>query len=249
LRTLAARIAPDEAAIDAALARAQLQEAAAVITAHSHYDHAMDAPIVARRLGAVLIGSASTANIARGLGFPEQRIHLATPGEPMRFGAFEVTLLASQHFPHGMAMGEIDVPLVPPARATAYREGGSYSILVRHSLGTLLIQGSAGWKDGALATEQADVAFLGLAGLGTRDPSYTGAYLREVVDAVGASLVIPIHWDDFTRPLSEPLVPMPRMLDDVELTLRRITAHLDPRRVRVAFLPPFEAVAVLPPSP
>jgi L-ascorbate metabolism protein UlaG (beta-lactamase superfamily) len=119
---------------------------------------------------------------------------------------------------------------------------------VRHPLGTLLIQGSAGWKDGALATERADVAFLGLAGLGTRDASYTDAYLREVVDAVGASLVIPIHWDDFTRPLSEPLVPMPRMLDDVELTLRRITAHLDPHRVRVAFLPPFEPVAVLPRS-
>ena len=32
----------------------------------------MDAPIVAAKTGAVLIGSKSTANIARGLDFPEE---------------------------------------------------------------------------------------------------------------------------------------------------------------------------------
>jgi L-ascorbate metabolism protein UlaG (beta-lactamase superfamily) len=207
----------------------------------------MDAPLVAARTGAVLVGSESTANIARGLRLPDDRMRIVRPGEPMRFGAFEVVCLESQHFPHGMAMGAITAPLVPPARAMAYREGGSYSILVRHPLGTLLVQGSAGWKDGALAGQHADVVLLGVAGLATQDGRYTEQYLREVVDAVGATLVVPIHWDDFTRPLAEPLVPMPRLLDDLSVTLRRLMTHLGPRGVRIAFLPAFEPVPLLPP--
>jgi L-ascorbate metabolism protein UlaG (beta-lactamase superfamily) len=247
LRVLAGTIAPDVQTIEWALGRAQLDRAAAVFPVHSHYDHAMDSPLVAARLGAVLVGSESTANIARGIRFPAERIRVVTPGEPMRFGAFEVTLLESRHFPHGMAMGTIDAPLVPPARATAYREGGSYSILVDHPLGALLIQGSSGWKDGALAGRHADVAFVGVAGLSTKDANYTEAYLREVVDAVGAKVVIPIHWDDFTRPLDEPLLPAPRLLDDLDVTMERLTTHFTPQGVRVAFLPPFVPVQVLPP--
>ena len=34
-------------------------------------------------------------------------------------------------------------------------------------------------------------------------------YLEQVVDAVGAQTVIPVHWDDFTRPLDAPLEPLP----------------------------------------
>jgi L-ascorbate metabolism protein UlaG (beta-lactamase superfamily) len=249
LRTLAGTIAPDERAIAWALEQADLERAAAVFTVHSHYDHAMDAPLVAARLGAVLVGSESTANIARGVRFPAARLHVVTPGESMRFGAFVVTVLESRHFPHGMAMGAITEPLVPPARALAYHEGGSYSILVQHPRGALLIQGSAGWKDGALAGHHADVAFVGLAGLGTKDANYTETYLREVVDAVGAKLVIPIHWDDFSRPLTQPLVPMPRLLDDLDLTMARVQAHLAPRGVAVAFLPAFVPVQVLPLQP
>jgi L-ascorbate metabolism protein UlaG (beta-lactamase superfamily) len=246
-RTLVGRIAPDEAAIDRALERASLRHADAVFVVHSHYDHAMDAPLVAARTGAVLVGSESTANVARGVGFPEERLRIIRPGEPMRFGAFEVVCLESQHFPHGMAMGTITEPLVPPARATAYREGGSFSILIRHPLGTLLVQGSAGWKRGALAAQHADVVLLGLAGLATQDAAYTEEYLREVVDAVGATLVVPIHWDDFTRPLTEPLVPMPRMLDDLSVTMQRLIKHLRGRGVQIGFLPAFEPVPLLPP--
>jgi L-ascorbate metabolism protein UlaG (beta-lactamase superfamily) len=249
LRTVAGTIAPDEAAIDRALAEARLHRAAAVFTVHSHYDHAMDAPLVASRLGAELLGSASTANIARGVRFPESRLRVVVPGVPMRFGAFEVVMLESRHFPHGMAMGEITEPLVPPARALAYREGGSYSLLITHPLGTLLVQASSSWVDGSLAGRHADVAFLGVAGLSTKDAAYTDAYLAETADAVDARLVVPIHWDDFTRPLDVPLVPAPRLLDDLDVTMARITNHLGPRGVRVAFLPPLRPVQVLPLAP
>lgn len=244
-RTLAARIAPDVRTIDWVLDRVALRAAAAVIVVHSHYDHAMDAPLVALRTGALLVGSPSTANIARGLGFPEDRLRPAD-GTSIALGAFRVTTIRSRHFPHGMGMGEISAPLVPPARVAAYREGGSYSVLIEHPAGTLLVQASAGCEEGTLTGRRADVVLLGIAGLATREPEYTERYLGEVVDAVRPRLVVPIHWDDFSRPLTEPLVPLPRLLDDVGLTMRRLADHLASRRVRMAVLPTFEPVVLLP---
>jgi L-ascorbate metabolism protein UlaG (beta-lactamase superfamily) len=176
---------------------------AAVIVVHSHYDHAMDAPEVARRSGALLVGSESTANVGRGWGLEEARIRVPRGGERMPLGSFGVTLIGSEHFPHGVAMGEIGEPLVPPASALDYLEGGSFSVLIEHRSGTLLVQGSAGWRDGALAGREADVVLLGIGGLGSRAAAYRAAYWARVVEAVSPRMVIPIHWDDFTRSLDE----------------------------------------------
>lgn len=246
LATLFGRVRPEPDLIAAALERADVRRLAAVIVVHSHYDHAMDAPEVARRTGAVVIGSESTANVARGWGLPEAQIRVVTPGEAMRFGGFAVTLLRSRHFPHGMAMGEITEPLVPPARATKYKEGGSYSVLIQHRLGTLLVQGSAGWEDGALAGRRADVVLLGVGGLGTEDESYRESYWREVVAAVEPRCVIPIHYDDFTLPLTEPLRPMPALLDDVHASMRFLRRKVsEARGIGLGLLRAWEAVPLL----
>jgi L-ascorbate metabolism protein UlaG (beta-lactamase superfamily) len=246
LATLLGKIAPDRDLIAGALGRAGVQRLAAVIVVHSHYDHAMDAPEVARQTGAVVIGSESTANVARGWSLPAEQIRVVTPGEPMRFGAFTVTLLRSRHFPHGMAMGEITEPLVPPARAMDYKEGGSYSVLIEHPLGTLLVQGSAGWEDGALSGRRADVVLLGIGALGTKDAAYRESYWREVVDVVSPRCVIPIHYDDFTLPLSEPLRPMPTLADDVGASMRFLRQRVseDPR-IGLGLLPEWHAVPLL----
>lgn len=218
-RTAAGLIAPDEDRVVGGLDRLGITRAAAVVVLHSHYDHAMDAPLAADRTGALLVGSESTANVARGMGLPEDRIHVTHAGDELRFGAFTVRLLPSRHFPHGMAMGAITAPLVPPAPATAYRVGDCYTVVVSHPAGTLLVQGSAGFEPGALAGVRADVVLLGVAGLGTKPGSYQRDYWRAVVGTTRPALVVPIHWDDFTRPATEPLVPMPRLLDDFEATM------------------------------
>jgi L-ascorbate metabolism protein UlaG (beta-lactamase superfamily) len=247
LRAVLGSIAPDPATVDATLARAGITKLAAVVVVHSHYDHAMDAPLVAERTGAMLVGSESTANVGRGAGLTEDRMHVVRDTETLRFGRFAVTLVPSRHLPHGMAMGTIDAPLVPPARASDYLEGGSWSVLIDHPTGSLLIQGSAGWIDGALAGRHADVVLLGIAGLFTQSAEYRQRYLAEVVDAVGARLVIPIHWDDFGRPLAEPLVPMPRLLDDVPASMALLQAHARrPGGPRLALLPAFTPVRLLP---
>jgi L-ascorbate metabolism protein UlaG (beta-lactamase superfamily) len=233
-RTALGKITPDPVRIAAGLQLAGIEHLDAVVTAHSHYDHAMDSAEVAARTGAVVVGSMSTANIARGRGLAEGRIHVVTGTETMRFGDLRVTLVPSQHFPHGRAMGEITAPLVPPARATDYLEGGSFSILVERKGQAVLVQASAGFLKDALVGRKADVVFLGVGLLGSKDEAYRDAYWRETVGAVGARRVIPIHWDDFTRGLDEPLVPLPYLLDDLDASMSFVLAraafeHIDVR--------------------
>jgi len=225
LATAAGKIGPDHGRIGRALKEAGIEKLDAVLTVHSHYDHAMDSPEVAARTGAVLVGSVSTANIARGVGFPEERLRIVDGSAVFRFGDLVVTLVPSEHFPHGQAMGEITAPLVPPASAMDYLEGGSFSILVEKAGRSLLVQGSAGYVEGALAGRRADVVYLGVGLLGSKDEAYREAYWREVVTSVGARRVVPIHWDDFTRGLDQPLVALPFLLDDLDASMDFIAAR------------------------
>lgn len=203
-------IAPDEALIQHWLDRAGIRQLDAVLVSHSHYDHSMDAGVVARLTGAVLLGSASTANIGRGAGLPESQIRSIQSGRAERAGPFTLTFIESRHAgaTGGEPVGDITQPLTPPARYLDYKLGGAYSILIQHPQASVLHHGSAGFVPGALKGMHADTVLLGIALIDDLDE-----YLRQVVDTVGATRVIPMHWDDFTRPLDQPLKPFPVGVD------------------------------------
>lgn len=221
LRSAFGRIAPDHARIRACLARAGVERLDAVVPMHTHYDHALDSAVVAEQTGAVLVGGESAAHIGRGHGLPDDRIHVATPGEPMTFGAFTLTLIESHHCPPDRSPGVITEPVVPPVKRDAYKCGEAWSILVDHPSGrTALLQGSAGFVAGSLAGRSAEVAYLGVGQLGIQSEDYIRRYWAETVESVGARRVVLTHWDDFFRPLDEPLRALPFAGDDLDVTMR-----------------------------
>ena len=212
LAMLGGEVAPDLEAIERGLARNEVDRLAAVIPVHSHYDHAMDAPEVARRTGALLIGSESTANIGRGWGLPEEQIRVVRGGERLRLGDFEVTLVATKHFQFAdpelreRALGSprIETPLEPPVGIFEYRVGQPFALHVVHPRGRFLVQGSAGYEVGGLEGLEADVVFLGIGGLGTQTEAYRERYWRETVGRSGARRVVAIHWDSLMGPIEGP---------------------------------------------
>lgn len=218
----AGKVAPSEARVDGCLARAKISRLAAVIPVHTHIDHALDSALVADRTGAQLVGGESAANLGRGHGLPAERIVVAASGVPMTLGAYDVTLIESHHCPPDRFPGAISAPVRPPVKASAYRCGEAWSALIQHrpSGRRLLIQGSAGYVAGALEGVSADVVYLSVGQLGLQPRSYITEYWDQTVRAVGARRVIGIHWDDFFRPLTEPLRALPFAGDDLNVSMR-----------------------------
>lgn len=220
-RVALGRVSPNVARIEQALTRAGVTALDAVLPVHTHYDHVLDSAVVADRTGAPLVGGESAANIGRGQGLPPDRIRVVIDGEATTCGAFTITHVTSAHCPPDRFPGTIREPVTPPARASAYKCGEAWSLLIRHTSGkTALVQGSAGFAAGALAGHRADVAYLGVGQLGIQSEDYLRRYWDETVRAVGARRVVLIHWDDFFRPLTRPLRALPYLGDSLDVTIR-----------------------------
>ncbi|CAM3472268.1 MBL fold metallo-hydrolase [Mycobacterium frederiksbergense] len=218
------RIAPSEPRIDGCLGRLGVRSLEAVLPVHTHFDHVMDSAVVAQRTGATLVGGLSAAHVGHRL--PADRVVVATPGVSMGLGNFQVTLIVGDHCPPDRFPGVIDAPVDPPVRASVYRCGEAWSTMVAHrpSGRRMLVVGSAGFVPGALAGQRAEVVYLGVGQLGLQPETYLRDYWAETVRTVGARRVVLIHWDDFFRPLDRPLRALPYAGDDLDVTMRTLTA-------------------------
>lgn len=189
---------PHLARIESGLRHAGANRAAAVLVAHAHHDHAMDAPYVAQLTSARLVGSRSAGNIARGVDFPDERIDEIADGSRCQFGAFTVTALTTPHSRPVLFPGRITAPLGRTARIGDYREGGNFSFHVAHPWGDVLIVPSRGVRKDRHPLK-ADVVLLSVGGWVSNKRSLA-PYWAQFVDGPGAQRIYPIHWDNFFRP-------------------------------------------------
>lgn len=225
-RTLLTPLQTDPARVEYALRRAGVATLDAVACGHSHYDHALDSAAVAHRTGAALVGGESTTQLGRGAQLPPDRIVTVAPGDARTFGAFTLTFLESEHSHPDRIRGVIDHAIAQPARARDYKCGETWSILVEHETSgqSALVHSSAGFRPGMLDGHRADVVYLAIGQLGHQPPEFIEQYWAETVTAVGARAVILTHWDDFFRPLTEPLRALPYAVDDLDAAMRVLTA-------------------------
>ena len=213
LQTLFGKIEPSMEDIDYGMAANEIDQLAAIIPMHSHYDHAMDSPEVARRTGAMVIGSEATANISRGWGLPEQQVRVVADGEVVQLGDFSVTFIASKHFQFPdpemvetmLTQYAIPEPLVPPVSAFDYKLGEAWVLQVEHPRGSFMVIGSAGFIPGLMTGREVDLVFLGTGGLGSQTDAYREQYWAETVALINPQRIIPIHWDSLTGPIQAPM--------------------------------------------
>jgi L-ascorbate metabolism protein UlaG (beta-lactamase superfamily) len=233
--------------VDAALDRAGAARVKAILVSHSHFDHALDLAYVAKRTGALVVGSASALNIARGSGIAEEKLRLVKPDEVFEVGDFVVRPLASRHSPHvfGGEGATIDAPLHQPASLRAYKEGGTFDYLVSRNGHTLLFKGSANWVPGALDAIRADVLFLGVGGLGNEDDVFTEEYFDATIDAVHPHIVVPTHWNDFFSPVAPPLPLERTALGHTPLAFDRLIARAKRAGARAVMLDAFSDLVLI----
>jgi L-ascorbate metabolism protein UlaG (beta-lactamase superfamily) len=191
------RVEPDHALIAEKVARCDY-----ILVTHAHWDHLMDVPDVAHRTGALVLGSPNTCQLLAACGLPSEQIRKIAVGEDLALGSFSVEVLAAEHarLP-GLAPGPLPADLRPPLRLRDYRMDVYFSFAI-HAGGWRWLDW-CGVRPGPATP--AEVLFV---------PAEEGpAHYEMLLGAVRPRIVVPVHWDDFTRPLTRPIRPffnMPR---------------------------------------
>lgn len=193
------RLVPRTQTIDAYLDALE-GELGAIVCGHTHFDHALDIPRLARRTGATVIGCASLDALLATSGLPG-RVMISYLERPVSLDRdATVTLIPSLH---GLILGRlllfegvIDRNRTPPLRAHQYRLGAMNTVKVELGGVSFMHIGSAGFLEHALETHRCDVLFLCAAGWKT-----TKGYPEKVIEKVRPSVVVPVHYDDFSLPL------------------------------------------------
>jgi L-ascorbate metabolism protein UlaG (beta-lactamase superfamily) len=249
LHTLVRKLSPQKDMIKTALTRGRVpKHVNAIVVGHSHYDHALDSPEVAKQLGSVLIGSNSTANIALGQNFPKEKL-IILPNQvrrEMSFGNYKLTAITGKHTPRPISPHDIEDVLPQPAGLFKYALGGVYNVLVNHipSSKSYLVSASTGFVPGSLHGVEVDVVFLGVATLGKLDSHFQEQYWKEVVLQTKAKTVVPIHYDDFFQAIPEDgtLFTLPAVADDFVATWNFLYRKSQEDNVRLRVLSAYRKV-------
>ena len=197
---------------DASRIQSYIPRADTVLVGHSLHDHVLDATELCLQTGATLLGSASTANVARSAGVPESQIKIVSAHQPISCGPHIVRALPSVH--GKVFMGRVLFPghikKVPqwPMRIWNFRHGEVLNWHLTMNGVSVVHIDSADFIEDHLKDAQADILCLCAAGR-----QYRPDYVKDAIQLVRPKIVIPCHWDVFTTPIEEP----PRLLPGIDL--------------------------------
>ena len=221
----------------------------AIFISHTHHDHVMDAPYVANRCRAVIYGSSSAKNVAMGGGgVPEERTVVFKDGSEYSIGGYTIRIIKSLHSKPNRFNNDLGVPiekpLVQPASLRDYKEGGSYDFFIQHGEKKILIRPSFNYIEGQLDGIQADVLFLGVAGLAKADEDMEKACYAETVEKTKARLVIPVHWDNFFASLEKPVEDMPELIEKTDVVFYKLARYCEAHDVNCLIQYPCTSIEI-----
>jgi len=207
-----------------------------VLVGHTHFDHAVDVPAIARRYDCRAFGSSSLVNLMRLHGLGERAVEVE-PDRRYELGPFTVTFVPSLHSKLllGYAVpfdGELTCEHLDALSPSAYRCGQVWGIHIEVAGTSFYHQGSANLIDDALHHSGVDVFLAGIAGR-----SFTRDYWARILPRLQPRTILASHFDDFFLPIDSPMgfstnVNLAALPDEVATVSREFeVATLSPMQV------------------
>jgi L-ascorbate metabolism protein UlaG (beta-lactamase superfamily) len=226
-RCVVAPLWSDERAV-----REYVPRADAIVVGHTHFDHVLDVPSIARITGAKVFGSRSCVSLCRAANIAESQLRDVESEALMRdvvaeVGPFRLTFVPSVHA--NILLGKVPFPgdIADcdhiPLRAEAYRCGAVFSLQIDVAGQRIFHLGSANLVESTLAPREVDLLLLCVAGWTT-----TERFTTRVMRALSPRRVLLSHWDNFLRPMQEgahalPAMRVPRLIEGLRAESRDLS--------------------------
>jgi L-ascorbate metabolism protein UlaG (beta-lactamase superfamily) len=176
-----------------------------ILIGHGHWDHLADIPYIQKKTNAQVIGSETHANLMRAYSIAEGKIVQVKGGEYMQFDGYTIEVFPGIH-----SMGPTKKFVVPghlyqvPAMPTTVGEmpeGDSLIYLI--TIGgkyRIFLMSTANYNERAIAGLKPDVALVASI-FANQIHDFTPRLLKALNYP---KILLPTHWDNFEKPLSEP---------------------------------------------
>ena len=196
-------LSPDAATLQ--LIDKHVAKADYILTSHSHFNHCMDMPYIARKTGATVVGTESTTNIARAHGVPEGQLITVKGGEDFEFGTFSLKVIPSLHSAlsskHYFDSGVVPRDIRAPMRLIDYVEGNTLAYFIRFGDHRIIVFCSMNFIEREIAGLEPTIALIPAAKARLEIHDYTGRLLR----GLGLPpVVVATHWDVQSWPYGAP---------------------------------------------
>jgi L-ascorbate metabolism protein UlaG (beta-lactamase superfamily) len=179
-------------------------QVAGILIGHTHFDHAIDVPLLAQRFGTRAYGSPSLQNLMALHGLADRAVTVQ-PKRVYELGPFEVTFHPSLHSKLVLGFkvpsdGELSCEHLEALTPRAYKCGEIYGIRITVGGVTFYHQGSANLIEDEVPRGGVDVFLAGIAGR-----SFTPNYWSRILPRLEPATIVASHFDDFFRPAEGPL--------------------------------------------
>jgi len=228
-------IAPAVNAIAAVVERAD-----AVLVGHTHFDHALDVPQIARAHGCPVYGSTSLAHLMGLYGLRERAV-VVEPHRRYEVGPFRFHFVPSVHSKLQLGLGipysgELTCDHVDEMTPQRYKCGQVWGVCVEVAGVRFYHQGSADLIEDEIKDRDVDFFLCGVSGR-----RFTPRYIERIVRALRPRAIVPTHYDNFFEPL-DVANETPAMSFNVNLTGFADEVHAASRDLPIRTLRPLRAV-------
>ncbi len=207
-----------------------IDRADAVLVGHTHFDHALDVPAIARHTGCKVFGSTSSTNLMGLFGLAEQAVTVEAHRD-YEVGPFRFHFVPSVHSKLQLGLGipysgELTCDHVDELTPQAYKCGQVWGIHIEVAGWRFYHQGSADLLEDEIKDKGVDVFLCGISGR-----RFTPRYVERIVRALSPNVVVPTHYDNFFRPLDATAefsfnVNLTGFADEVRAASRDLPLHV-----------------------
>lgn len=193
-----AELRSDEQLVAQIIKENGLENINALFVSHSHYDHVIDTPVIAKLTGGTFYADESNERIAKAYKDPKIKTVRIENLKPIRVGKFTITPIKRTHSPIIRWINFEFLPGPVPENFNFsfydYHMGDTWFYYIEHPEGNILVdQGSEPFLESLKPfTNKVDVLIQGIANRRTDD-----VILEGYIKALDPKIFIPTHFDNF----------------------------------------------------